>query len=257
MSYGQAPFDTNYSANTARLINVSGDVYDEDEPITFVRSVGNGRTLYATALNTFTFNPFSDLMKVENIVSESIQLTDFNVFPTHMKMYCANGQVFFQGVPTLFPYDAGSVSIGGLGTITISGGSSYLLISDRSTGDIFQQFSDAGVFTLKSNFTQKNFEITTSGSASLYGTASGLRFYERLASPTNYYQFFTSATGSVFNLTYNGSSIATVGSTGITTLVPQRVQNTLQTTGTQFLTMMPLSATTTAGQVVGTHASLT
>lgn len=258
MSKGQSPFDTNYSANSISLVNVKNeDTEDAEENITFIKgSAGNGKRLYVDGGN-LTYNPFTQTLSANNHITDTITLTDYNIFPTNMKMECINGQVVITGIPSLFPYDAGIVSIGGLGTILISGGSNYFAIADRSTGDYFQQFSDAGTFTLKSNFTQNVFEISTAGLASLKGTGAGLRFFERLASPTNYYQFFTSSSGSVFTLTYNASTIATITTAGITTLVPQKIQNTISASASpHFLTFVPLSATTTAGQVISTNASL-
>jgi len=236
MSYGQAPFDTNYSANTARLINVANTLgLNEENLITFIRGVaGNGKTLYVDT--DLTYNP-SDSRLTALILSSTDAETDTILvrdtggmfFTIDMKMYNFAGRLIFEPTNiTIFPYDAGQVIIDGLGNLTVGGGSSGITMADRSTGDFFTQYSSAGVFTINSNglFGQINFELSTAGLASLKGLSAGLRFFERTASPTNYYSFFTSATGSVFNLTYNGTSIATIGTTGITTLVPQRIQTT-------------------------------
>jgi hypothetical protein len=60
----------------------------------------------------------------------------------------------------------------------------------------------------------------------------------------------------VATATLNATNVTATTFTGSLTGSATLMDNTLQTTGTQFLTMMPLSATTSAGQVVGTHAPL-
>jgi len=212
MSKGQPPFDTNYSANSISLVNVgSEETENANELITFIKgTAGNGKKLFVDT--RLYYNPFTQTFTIVNL---------------------------------------GQVNITGLGTIAISGDNSFFAIFDRSTGDFFKQFSDGGSFTIQANSIQSVFEITTSGVGSLKGTGAGLRFYERLASPTNYFQFFTSSTGSVFTLTYNTTSIATITTAGITTLVPTKIQTTAQTNGTfRFLTMVDTFGTVSSGQVL-------
>ena len=273
MSYGQAPFITNYSANTSSLVNVgSEETANEDDLITFIKgTAGRGKKLYVDT--TFKYNPYQGLLTVYALSADEVRGITTNVdvlqiadtagmfYSVQMRMTNSAGRLIIEPYDaTIFPYNAGQAVIDGYGGITVSGALCAFSFTDRSTADFFQQYSDAGIFTIKSNgsFGQVNFELSTAGLASLYGTSAGLRFFERSASPTNYYSLFTSATGSVFNLTYNGTSIATIGTTGITTLVPQRIQNTLNTGATvQHITFVPLSATTTAGQVIGTSSTLT
>ena len=240
-------------------------IYSLTDPRFYFPSSNSGSILYYSSVYQrwtgsdiafFHWDDVTNTLSTANHNTDTIVFNDYAPFPVQMKLECINGNLFFTPIPSISPYASGTVSIGGTGTVSIGGSTNFLGLADRSTGDIFQVFTSGGVYTLKSNFSQNVFEISTAGSAKLQGTSAGLRFYERIATPINYYEFFTSTSGSVFNLTFNGTSIGTVTSVGVTTLIPTKIQNTLQTTGTQFLTMLPLSATTSAGQVVGTHASL-
>ena len=87
MSYGQAPFTTNYSANTLSLINVGNeDTEDAEESITFIKgSAGNGKRLYVDATN-LTYNPSTQTLSSYNFITDTIVLRDYNIFPTKMKM---------------------------------------------------------------------------------------------------------------------------------------------------------------------------
>jgi len=266
MSYGQAPFMRFYESkngqDTRFLITspASGCMLYYDA--TLGKFVNSNSLLFDPTTFTFTVHQVStDLVVSTDIQTDTILVKDTGgmFYTIDMEITNLAGRLNFQ--PTnisIFPYDAGMVSIDGLGGITTSGASSGITIADRSTSDFFQIYCDAGVYTIKSNgvFGQDNFELSTAGIASLKGTSADMRFYQQSATPTNYYSLFTSA-GNVFNLTYNGTSIATIGTTGITTLVPQKIQNTLSSSAlAHFLTFVPLSATTTAGQVISTNASL-
>jgi hypothetical protein len=84
-----------------------------------------------------------------------------------------------------------------------------------------------------------------------------IRFYEPFMDPVNYYSIAQNSSN-ILNITYNGTPIGTIGTTGITTLVPQKLQTTLTTTNASFfIPFVPLSSTQTTGQVFGTDGGLT
>ena len=258
MSYGQAPFVTNFPANTLSLINVgSEETENANELITFIKgTAGNGKRLFVDT--NFSYNPSTKTLASDNFIGDTIEFIDnATLYPTNMKLQCFNGNLFIIPIDSPFPLTDGTVSYGRTGTIELTGTQSFFQYADRSTGDFFRVFCDNARYIIQSNFVQNIFEINTDGLASLIGTSAGLKFFERLSSPTNYYQFFTSASGSVFTLTYNATTIATITTAGVTTLVPQKIQNTLSVSAVpNFLTFMANSVTTTAGQTLNTHATL-
>lgn len=174
---------------------------------------------------------------------------DFEIFDTVsntwiMRIDSATGITTFAGVLTAI-------------TQLITDGS--LLINDSNPIPVanFEMSVISGILIF--NPIAQVFPLTTgliyfdyTGSITIQGNNCSLKISDR--STINVWSIFSNAGLLSF---YNGTTVVgTINQTGITTLVPQKIQNTLQTTGTQFLCMMPQSATTSAGQVIGTHATL-
>jgi hypothetical protein len=232
-----------YDATLQKFVNSNSLLFDAS---TFTFSVHQIQTDYVNSTTGFEtdgslfLNDSSPIFKVADF-----EITDYG------------GSISFTPTRRIMPLTLGQVFIRYDGSVFVSGTECSFLIGDRSTADIFSLFSNNNVFNLYNLGTSSTvFQVTGTGESRALGTGAGFRFFERKASPTNYYTLFTDTSGIFFNLDYNGSSIATVSSAGVTTLVPTKIQNTLQTTGTQFLTLVPNSATTSAGQVIGTHGSL-
>jgi hypothetical protein len=146
--------------------------------------------------------------------------------------------------------------------------------SSKFIVNLFEFFTDLVGTTL--NLTYDDVTIVTISSTgnitapNFTGLASRSTRITMSVQPTSttYFPTFVSSSGaSLSALLYTNAQISftTGASTGTLTCAnfsghltgsATLVDNTLQTTGTQFLTMMPLSATTSAGQVVGTHGGL-
>jgi hypothetical protein len=134
-----------------------------------------------------------------------------------------------------------TLTIGGTNTLTydagstrtvFSGGSGISVNSGVSVGTGYTSPSIVGLSMICNSGSTDVIVIYDNTIATMLFNINGVRITTTLP--------ITSTGGFIGNLTGRATLIAT----------------TLQTTGTQFITFVPLSATTSAGQVAGTHASL-
>jgi hypothetical protein len=148
------------------------------------------------------------------------------------KINVISGNLIFAPLPKIFPLTTGLVFFNYEGIVGIQGTSSSYRIFDRSTVDIWDIFSDAGLLSFYNGATV--FEITSSGIQNLKGTSAGLRLYNRSATPTVYFEWFTDTAGTALKLTLNGIVIGTIDSTGITSIIPNFVKTTTPPSGTYY-----------------------
>lgn len=241
-------------APTNHLNKPYANMYSATDPrFFFPNTIADGSIMYYSSVynkwtgsnaSTLNWNDVTNTLEATNVKSSKFIVKD-SVGVNDMELTNPGGSVKFASSGL-----SSSVTIRNTGQIRLEGSASGIIMLDRSTSDNFQIYTTGGVFTIVSNFFNYNFELTTSGIQSLQGTSAGLRLYNRTASPSDFFEFFTDTAGTSLNLTYNGTSIATVSSTGITTLVPQKLQTTLTTTNaTYFIPFVPLSSTQVSGQV--------
>jgi len=227
---------------------------------------GNDFEIFDNVANASVFKIDSST-KIGTILG--LTIPDVNGNPLPWDITNTNGVLDFNQTG-----DSGQISFGTDGQVYLVGTSNGIYLYDRTAGNILSQiYQDAGGRIMISGVGAGFTGVTVSGdvtATTFIGNLTGSATLMDNTLQTTGTQFLTmmplSATtpagqvvGTHGTLTYNvatGTVTATTFSgslTGSATLM----DNTLQTTGTQFLTMMPLSATTPAGQVVGTHGSLT
>ena len=137
MSFGQSPFSTQFQNNTTPLITIgSEETADENDLVPFIKGTsGNGKKLYVDT--SLKYNPNTKLFTIGKISSKDVLFTDTNGTTNliNIDVKCIGGSLTFTPSANFTPYAAGSVSIGGLGTLSLSGASSSIGIGDRTTGD--------------------------------------------------------------------------------------------------------------------------
>jgi hypothetical protein len=242
-------------------------VYSLTDPrFAFFSNVSNGNIIYYSSVykryvassDALIWTESTKTLSSQNITSNVSTIIDVSsTLPVSDFSFTVDGGfLYITPLARVIPLTTGQVIITYSGSIILTGSQNSLTFIDRSTGDSWDSYSSAGIFNIQGSTSGTKLQIGNTGLLSLFGTASGLTLYERLASPTNRFTLYCSSTGSLLNVDYNGSSIATITTAGITTLIPTTIQTTLGTTGTYYPSLVPLSASTSTGQIINTHASL-
>jgi len=213
---GQSPFRDYFPSNSTSLINtILEDTADEDDPIVFVKSIGNGKRIYATT--SLYYNPSSG----------SLTSTVLRTFAIYFKSLIGQTKWDIVGTDDLFirhynnsvpPSLTGTqLGVSNTGLVVAAGTNAGLRLSDRTdNSNYWDTFSTAGTLTNQYNGTTKK-TLTNGGFMTLSGSNTGLRLSDRINN-TNYWDTFSTA-GPLY-LNYNGTEYFSFDNTALTLISP-------------------------------------
>jgi len=265
-----------FTAGNANNVLVISDNSSGDFQIPCLTTAHSGNANYALKVDItttiFTYNMLTNTLKPTNIsLSGTFADTSGDVGSSGQYLTSTLTGTNWVTLPTIgdgtLTITPGTYLTGGVLTFTANqSGASSLNIGTNATN--LNTASTIVARDASGNFTAGTITATFTGS--LTGSAT-LIDNTLQTTGTQFLTFLplsaTTSTGQVVGthatLSYNVAT-ATLSTTnmnattftGSLTGSSTLIDNTLQTTGTQFLTFLPLSATTSAGQVVGTHAQI-
>jgi len=232
----------------------------------------NNNTLFweyydgATTSNFMTYTTSNDTLNLSTIKPTNI--TDVNSSNGTTGQYLTKGAsgIAWNTLPTIPTVNNGTLTIS---TGTYLTGSTTFSANQSANSNITistNAVSTNTASTLVARDASGNFAgniitafFLSASSATVYGTlavqnAFGQVVFNDRDLSGNTFSIY--ADSSILNIKYNSTTPYTIDSTGVTTLVPQKIQTTAQTTGTFYLNFVPLSTTQNLGQVVSVHSAL-